>query len=65
MTHDLVLLDVERACTYTGRDASTLRTWRQRYELTRYGTPRRALFALHELAAVLARLDEEDDATTR
>jgi hypothetical protein len=57
----LVLLDVGHAVTYTGRNPSTLRTWRQRYGLTRYGTGRVTLFALHELAAVLAALDEEND----
>ena len=49
------LLSAADAATYAGRRPATLRVWRHRYGLTRWGTAEGSLYDLEELAAVLAR----------
>jgi hypothetical protein len=56
-----VLLAVADAATYAGVRPATLRVWRHRYGLTRWGTVDRNLYDLEELAAVMARRAPEVD----
>lgn len=49
-----VLLDADQAAHYANVQPATLRVWRHRYGLTRYGSARRSLYDLHELAEILA-----------
>lgn len=50
-----VLLSAADAATYAGVRPATLRVWRHRYGLTRWGTVEGNLYDLGELAAILAR----------
>jgi hypothetical protein len=50
-----VLLSATDAATYAGVRPATLRVWRHRYGLTRWGTVEGNLYDLDELAAILAR----------
>lgn len=54
-----VLLSAADAATYAGVRPATLRVWRHRYGLTRWGTVEGNLYDLEELAAILARRDGE------
>ncbi len=54
-----ILVDTAAAATYVGVRPTTLRDWRRRYQLTRYGTRRRALYDLHELHAVMRQRDAD------
>jgi hypothetical protein len=54
-----VLLDAANAATYAGVRLATLRVWRHRYGLTRWGTTEGNLYDLEELAAIMARRADE------
>lgn len=49
------LLSAADAAIYAGVRPATLRVWRHRYGLTRWGTAEGNLFGLEELAGVMAR----------
>ncbi|HWU08871.1 MAG TPA: hypothetical protein VN520_21225 [Streptomyces sp.] len=55
MTPTPVLLSAAHAAAYAGVRPATLRVWRHRYGLTRWGTVEGNLYDLEQLATVLAR----------
>lgn len=50
-----VLLSAADAATCAGVRPATLRVWRHRYALTRWGTTEGNLYDLEKLAAIMAR----------